>query len=138
MQKDNVEEEKLKDNLISEISKRNDCQIECQKSFNTVWLKNDSWGVEFRYVILMNKIIVSRICFKNRRQGCMNACFEILKSFAEKLNYHTIEIQSVETYEMQQWCRKNGFKPSSYAFATTDEKGREVILGDYDLALKEK
>ena len=38
---------------------------------------------------------------------------------------------------MQQWCRKNGFKPNDYALAITDEKGREVIVGDYDLALKE-
>lgn len=68
----------------------------------------------------------------------MSACFKILKSFAKKLNYHTIEIQSVETYEMQQWCRKNGFKPSCYALAITDENSREVIIGDYDLTLKEE
>lgn len=135
---DNKYEEKLKETLISEISKRNDCQIKCQKSFNTMWLKNDSWDVEFRYVIFMDKIIVSRICFKNKHQGCMTACFEILKSFAKKLNYHTIEIQSVETYEMQQWCKKNGFNPSCYALAITDEKGREVIVGDYNLTLKDE
>lgn len=135
---DSIYEEELKDALISEISKRNDCQIECEKSFHTMWLKNDSWDVEFRYVIFMDKIIVSRICFKKRHQGCMSACFEILKSFADKLNYHTVEIQSVETYEMQQWCMKNGFKPNDYALAITDDKGRDVIVGDYDLTLKEE
>lgn len=39
---DNKYEEELKKALISEISKRNGCQIECQKSFHTMWLKNDS------------------------------------------------------------------------------------------------
>lgn len=130
--KEKEAEKMLREKLTEEISKRNNCQIECNKSFNTVWLHNESYETEFRYVIFLKKVIVSRICFNNRHQGCMTACFEILKKFAETLNYEIIEIQSVETYEMMKWCEKMNFVSKGYNIATRDDKGREVIIGDYD------
>ncbi len=128
--------EELKDSLMYEIAKRNDCELECQETFQTVWLKDATYTTEFRYAILGDRIVVSRVNFKNRRSGCMRVCFELLKSFACKLNYRIIEIQSVETYEMQQWCLVNDFEPNSTAFVTTDESGHRVVIGDYDFIIK--
>lgn len=129
-------DDELKDQLMEEIFQRNKTKIKCYKSFSTVWLRDDYMETEFRYVILLNKIIVSRICFKNRRQGCMTRCFEILKAFADRLNYDTIEIQSVETYEMSEWCRKNKFVPAEYAISIRDNFGHEFMTGDYDYKLQ--
>lgn len=122
----------LQSQLIREISARNNSDILCDISFQTVWLHNESYETEFRYVIFSNKIIVSRVCFKNRHSGCMTACFEILKKFANLLNYNIIEIQSVETFEMMQWCKKMGFVPKEFNIDIKDINERTVCIGDYD------
>lgn len=99
----------LQDRLITEIESRNNCKLNCTISFNTTWIKDEEATTEFRYAIVGNRMIVSRVMFKNRRSGCMTTCFEILKQFAAELGYATIVIQSVETYEMLQWCNKINF-----------------------------
>ena len=121
----------LQDSLFNEIASRNDCKLYYTNTFGTIWIKDEEPTTEFRYVIIANQLIVSRILFKNRRRGCMTACFEILKQFASKLNYDTIVIQSVETYEMMQWCTKMDFMPSSCNIMVSDHFGRDVLIGDY-------
>lgn len=122
----------LQNELIHEISVRNNSDISCNISFQTVWLHDESYETEFRYVIFLNKVIVSRVCFQNRHNGCMTACFEILKKFADVLGYGIIEIQSVETFEMMQWCKKMGFAPREFNMYIKDTNGRIVCIGDYD------
>lgn len=121
--------------LTSIIEQYNHCKIDCNISFHTTWLYCKDNNTEFRYCILANKIIVSRICFANRRNGCMTACFEILKQFADTLGYSVIQIQSVLTYEMQQWCLKHSFIPDLYNMPMQDEQGHHVITGNYELVL---
>ena len=65
----------------------------------------------------------------------MTACFDILKQFANTLGYSTIQIQSVLTYEMQQWCLKHHFIPDLYNILTQDEYGRNVITGNYEFEI---
>lgn len=65
----------------------------------------------------------------------MTACFDILKQFASILGYSTIQIQSVLTYEMQQWCLKHNFIPDVYNMLIQDEQGRNIITGNYELTL---
>ena len=122
--------------LTEVIEQYNHCKLDCNISFHTTWLYCTDNDTEFRYCILADKIIVSRICFKNKRSGCMTACFEILKQFADMLGYSTIQIQSVLTYEMQQWCLKHDFIPDIYNMLTQDEQGRNVITGNYELKLR--
>ncbi len=128
--------EELKDALIREIAKHNDCELECQETSQMVWLKNAAVTTEFKYAILKDRVVVSCVNFKNRRSGCMRACFELLKSFACKLNYDIIVIQSVQTYAMQQWCLANGFEPDDITFMIIDGSGHEVVAGDYDFTVK--
>ena len=66
----------------------------------------------------------------------MTACFEILKQFADTLDYSVIQIQSVLTYEMQQWCLKHHFIPDVYNMLTQDEQGRNVITGNYEYKIR--
>lgn len=122
----------LQSELIHEISARNNVNLSCDISFQKVWLHDELYETEFRYVIFLRKIIVSRICFKNRHSGCMTACFEILKKYAGVLDYDIIEIQSVETFEMMQWCRKMDFIPKEYNIDIKDEKERTVCIGNYN------
>jgi hypothetical protein len=125
-------ETELQEELISEISRRNDCKIKSDVSFKTIWLHDEGYETEFRYAIFMKKVIISRVCFNHRHAGSMTACLEILKKYAKKLDYDIIAIQCVETFEMMNWCNKNNFMPSSYSMNITDKKGRVVRIGDYE------
>lgn len=133
-----MDEKQLQESLIDEISKRNECKLQCDISFKKVWIHDENYETEFRYVIFLNKIIVSRICFKNRHDGCMTACFEILKQFADKLNYSVIEIQSVQTFEMMQWCKKMNFVPGQCNLDIVDSQNRKVLIGDYDFVIEKR
>ena len=136
MNNPNENEIKLRDRLIREISERNHCDVECNRSFQTMWIHNADYSTEFRYVILMDKLIVSRVCFNNRRKGCMTACLDILKEFSNILGYNQIEIQSVETFEMMKWCNKMEFIPRDYNLHIIDDiNKRTLLIGDYDLNL---
>lgn len=121
---------------MHDLAKHNDCELKCQETSQMVWLKDAADTTEFRYAILKDRVVVSRVNFKNRRSGCMHVCFELLKSFACKLNYNIIVIQAVQTYAMQQWCLANGFEPDDNTFMITDESGHEVVVGDYDFTVK--
>lgn len=121
--------------LTSVIEQYNHCKLDCNISFHTTWLYCKDNDTEFRYCILAGKIIVSRICFTNKKSGCMTACFDTLKQFANILGYSTIQIQSVLTYEMQQWCLKHNFIPDVYNMLIQDEQGRNIITGNYELTL---
>lgn len=121
---------------MHDLAKHNDCELKCQETSQMVWLKDAADTTEFRYAILKDRVVVSRVNFKNRRSGCMHVCFELLKSFACKLNYNIIVIQAVQTYAMQQWCLANDFEPDDNTFMITDESGHEVVVGDYDFTVK--
>ena len=122
----------LQNELIREISNRNNCDISCNVTAHTVWIHNEDYTTEFRYVIFLNRVIVSRVCFTNKHSGCMTACFEILKRYANQFRYNIITIQSVETYEMMQWCKKMNFIPKEYNIEVQDTLGRSVLVGDYN------
>lgn len=130
-------EKALRESLFSEIKNRNGCNLQCVESLGSTWIKDDELTTEFRYTALANRLIVSRVAFKNRHRGCMTTCFEILKHFATNLNYDIIVIQSVETCEMMQWCLKMGFTAPSCNFMTRDSQGRSVLLGDYHYVIKD-
>lgn len=119
------------ESLISTIESHNDCVIRCDESFHTIWLHDEAYDNEFRYTILADRIIVSRICFQNKRNGCMTACFELLREFSDQESFSIIEIQSVLTYSMMMWCLKNDFEPSRDCMTFVDEDGHSIITGDY-------
>lgn len=125
-------EPNLQTALTSVIEQYNHCKLDCNISFHTTWLYCHDNNTEFRYCILAGKIIVSRIYFANRRSGCMTACFETLKQFTSILDYSTIQIQSVLTYEMQQWRLKHNFIPDVFNMLIKDEQSRNVITGNYE------
>lgn len=129
------EKEKLKIALTQQIAEINHCNLVTQDSLGVTWIHNNDFSVEFRYTILLHRLIVSRVCFKSLRNGCMSACFRILAEFANELNFDTILIQSVQTYEMAQWCEKFDFIPNKYNIRIEDDLGRSVLLGDYSIKL---
>ena len=54
------------------------CKVIPQKSFNTIWFRGDNGETELRLNFLGNlKLIVSRVCFHNRRQGTMTAVMQL-------------------------------------------------------------
>ena len=127
------EEKSLEGELTREIEKSNNVKIVNRYSLRTNWLIDNSeeYLNEFRYLIFMNRIIISRVCFSNRHNGCMSRCFEIIKKYAKQIGIDIIEIQCVESYEMMKWCKKHEFVPKEFNIPITDSEGRSVYIGDY-------
>lgn len=57
-----------------------------------------------------NRLVVARIRFIHRRAGKMTELYRILKIIQQKYHTGKIEIESVQTDEMEAWCIKNGFR----------------------------
>ena len=114
------------------IDKHNNCDCNWNISFSTIWFQDDE--VELRISFLQNiKLIISRVCFINKRNGTMSEILEKLKEICQKNHIKLICMQSVLTDEMINFCKKNDFLPDEYSSYEIDGK----IFGDYILTLKE-
>lgn len=127
--------EDISEEIINAIKKiieeKEQCKLQVNKSYQTYWLQNFP-ETEFRISRLGNlQILISRVCFKNRRCGTMSTILELLKEYCIKEEIERIRIQSVETYEMMQFCIKHDMKPWRDNIWIGD-----VLLGDYDLEIK--
>lgn len=92
------------------------CKVIPQKSFNTIWFRGNNGETELRLNFLGNlKLIVSRVYFHNRRQGTMTAVLQLLDKYCKKYGIVKLCIQSVETKEMSDFCKKWDIKPDPYA-----------------------
>ena len=131
----------LTDDEIAEIKNvietKNHCKCTYDITFNNIWFYSPSGGVELRLgFVFTYRLIVSRVCFTHKRQGCMTEILEILKRICKEKGIPKIIIQSTETEEIVNFCNKNGFIPDPTAsFASFDGSG--LILGDYYLDIDE-
>ena len=108
--------------------------IEDQRQLSGVWLYSNTWETELRLLLLSDiKIIVSRVCFKYKRQGTMTAVLDWMIHFCNKNRISKICIQSVETKEMAAFCIAKGFHPDSNA---SMQGSGGFIIGDYILELR--
>lgn len=125
------------DTIKTIIEERDQCVLDIQKSFQTYWMRDSSkiWNpeTEFRISRLGNlQLLISRVRFKNRRCGTMAAILQILKEYCIEEKIERIRVQSVETYEMMQFCLKHEMKPNIDNIWVGD-----VLLGDYDLMIEQ-
>lgn len=106
-------------------------KLTCRRELSGIWLESKNHDIpvtELRLLILSNiQVTVSRVCFKNQRQGTMTSVFEFLKDFCIKNNINQIIIQSVLTKEMANWCIKHGFNPVK----SSSIKLHGIVIGDY-------
>lgn len=106
-------------------------KLTCWRELSGIWLKSKNHDIpvtELRLLILSNiQVTVSRVCFKNERQGTMTSVFEFLKDFCIKNNINQIIIQSVLTKEMANWCIKHGFNPVK----SSSIELHGTVIGDY-------
>lgn len=94
-----------------------------------LWLRNDERTAEFQLLFLFDiKMTVSRVAFKNKRTGTMTEVMAYCEQFAKEKGVRKIVIQSVETSEMAQWCRKHGYEPNPTATVEIEE----LLIGDYE------
>lgn len=118
------EQESIRDILEKQEGRR----FECDREMSGFWFHDEEWEAEFRILFLLQiRLTISRVNFVNKRKGTMTKLFEWLWDIAKEKGISSIVVQSVETKEMAQWCRKNHFRPvpsSSFESAGT-------ILGDY-------
>lgn len=120
--------EKLTNDIEQIICSNDRATVSCSKSFLTYWIHDEDYGTEFRVAFSPLVITVSRVCFKQRRRGCMTKCINLLEAFAAKYQIKKICIQSVLTTEMMNWCKKNNYVIAPYIF---QQEINGVISGDY-------
>lgn len=105
---------------------------DADNSLSTIWIHDEHYETEFRFCFNGHfKLVISRVCFVNRRCGTMTKLLEKMKEFCLKYDVHNITVQSVETSEMVNFCVKNGFKPDPNASFPLND----IILGDYILSI---
>ena len=63
-----------------------------------------------------NIIVVKDVEFVHKRMGYMTKVYEYLLELAQKYQVPQIEIESVVSDEMENWCRKYGFKKKYDSF----------------------
>lgn len=103
----------------------------CQPGIRSWWFQNTN-GAELRIVFGRNKqLIVSRVNLNRKRQGTMTAIYNLLREIGAAHGYNKIVIQSVLTSEMEQWCRKNHFKPDP----NTSFEMEDGIRGDFIISI---
>ena len=114
---DDLDNELVK--IISENENLTKYDLRLEKSFNYLsWIGTVSLDTEFRYVFLVDTVVISRVKFRNNHNGCMTRCLKSIENVAEKTNMHRIIVQSVSTIEMANWCSKMGFVPADYYSAS--------------------
>lgn len=80
------------------------------------------------------KLIISRIAFKNKRQGIGSAVLELLKKYCLEQGYSSIIVESTLTIEMIEFCKKHEFEPmEGQVFLSKDGE----LYGNYELELKD-
>ncbi len=100
----------------------------CQYELSGIWLHSESSDAELRLLIFSDqKLIVSRVLFKEKRHGAMTGVYRYLARFCKTNRLHTIVIQSVVTEAMANWCIKNGFTHSKISWVQLPG----YIGGDY-------
>jgi hypothetical protein len=124
--------DKIINTIKNIIEEKDQCKLQVNKSYQTYWLQNLP-ETEFRLSRLGDlQILISRVCFRNRRCGTMSAILQVLKEYCAEEKIKRIRIQSVETYEMMQFCIKHDMKPWRDNIWINN-----ILMGDYDLEIEE-
>lgn len=87
--------------LVNIIDEKQDCICEVSNSMHTVWITSDDGENELRVAFLGRfALVISRVCFENKRRGTMTALLSVLKEICESYGVHRIIMQSVLTDEV--------------------------------------
>lgn len=97
---------------------------------SSLYLYSLDLGTELYLKYNFKSLIISRVQFKNTRQGIMTSVLQELIIIARKYNLEKIIVQSVLTKEMSDFCMKNNFKHVPCCFS-----GDYSYIGDYELDL---
>ena len=76
---------------------------------NNVMLSAHEQETELYLKLSYNNIIISRVQFKNKRQGTMTRLLKEIILIAHKKEIKSVLVESVLTKEMSSFCIKNGF-----------------------------
>lgn len=102
--------------------------ISVHEGIRELWYQSQDRQSELRLLLLFSyQVTVSRVGFIRRRQRTMTKVLSVLEEFCKKNRVEQILVQSVETPEMANWCKKMGFAPDPNASFLIDE----FLAGDY-------
>jgi len=113
------------------IERKNPCDLDISKSFNSIWYRDMESETELRLLFLGEiKLTISRVAFKNKRVETMTDVYEFLKEICVSKKIAKLVVQSVETPEMAAWCLKNEFQPNQCCI-----EFENFLAGDYEIIL---
>ena len=95
------------------------CYSSMNRFFVDGYYKGKKCELMLRYAGNDNELIVARVQFIQQRQGKMTELYRILKLIQKEYKTGRIVIELVQTDEMHNWCKKNGFiedqcRPKNY------------------------
>ena len=114
-------------NMIKKIEQNENCNLVLfENRRNALCLCSEEQETEIR-ITLFGKIelVVSRVAFLNKRIGTMTFVLQELIHYCRVNEIHRLCIQCVNTKEMANFCKKNGFQVKN-----SIECG-DFISGDY-------
>lgn len=116
-------------NLIQEVEK---VELNVNKSImgNNIYMCSMEQETELYIKKSLNSLIISKVNFKNKRQGLMTKILKELIKITKEYGYDTIMVESVLTKEMSHFCLKHNFIQKPNYFGECDS-----YLGDYELKL---
>ena len=102
--------------ILKEILARGEkCDFSVRSEFEKFCFVGDNETSQLRIHISNGsdpRFVVSVVQLVNQRQGTMTKIFKAVSRFCRSNGIQIVEIQSVSTEEMRQWCKKNAFSPS--------------------------
>lgn len=120
--------------IINTIQEVEGVELNVTKSImgNNIYMFSMEQETELYIKKSLNNIIISKVNFKNKRQGLMTKILNELIKITKDYDYDTIMVESVLTKEMSNFCLKHNFIQKPNYFGEYDS-----YLGDYELKLKE-
>ena len=98
--------------IIEKIEQNEKCNLTLlENRKQAIWLYAEDQETELRVTLLGQiELIVSRVAFVNKRIGTMTFVLHELIHYCEVNGIHKLCIQCVNSEEMANFCKKNGFQ----------------------------
>lgn len=119
-------------NMIKKIEQNENCNLVLfENRRNALWFCSEEQEIEIRITLLGKiELVVSRVAFLNKRIGTMTFVLQELLHYCRVNGIHRLCIQCVNTKEMANFCKKNGFQVKN-----SIECG-DFISGDYYIEIR--
>lgn len=109
-------ENKLVRDIITILSKKQNCKVDCRKVLDRWLLTSQSDKLDFEFTVKGSAVTVKMAKFPRKRKGTMTDIVKCIQDYGK-----SIIVKSVSSTDMYYFCDKNNFRLQS----------RGIGFGDY-------